>query len=138
MKISEVSDKLNLTPSTLRYYEMMKLIPPIHRDRSGVRDYSEIDINWIEFIKCMREVGLPVESLKTYTQLFQEGDQTIQKRKEILEKERKNLVQKREELDKSINQLSNKIDSYDEHLLLYERELNDSQKELDLTKCKIY
>ena len=64
MKISEVAKKFDLTPATLRYYETMTLIPPVERDSGGIRDYSEEDLNWIEFIKCMRDAGIPVESLK--------------------------------------------------------------------------
>jgi hypothetical protein len=32
--------------------------PPVKRDESGIRDYDEDDVNWIQFIKCMRSAGL--------------------------------------------------------------------------------
>lgn len=37
MTISEVSEKYGLTAVTLRYYEKIGLIPPVTRNKSGVR-----------------------------------------------------------------------------------------------------
>lgn len=39
MTISEVSKKYNLTADTIRYYERIGLIPPVHRNSSGNRDF---------------------------------------------------------------------------------------------------
>jgi len=38
---------------TLRYYERVGLIPPVNRNESGIRDYNELDLRRVEFIKCM-------------------------------------------------------------------------------------
>ena len=35
-----------------------------------IRDYTEEDCNWVNFIKCMRGAGLPVETLIEYVGLF--------------------------------------------------------------------
>ena len=63
MKIMEVSEQYGLSSDTLRYYERIGLIPPVNRNESGVRDYNELDIRRVEFIKCMRSAGLPIEVL---------------------------------------------------------------------------
>ena len=73
MTIAEVSEKYGLTADTLRYYERVGLLPPVPRTSGGIRDYGEKDCGWIEFIKCMRGAGLPVEVLIDYVQLFQQG-----------------------------------------------------------------
>ena len=65
MTISEVSEKYGIPVDTLRYYEKEGLIPPVHRKESGVRDYTDGDCGWVEFIKCMRSAGLSIETLKT-------------------------------------------------------------------------
>lgn len=57
MNIKEVSEKFNITSDTLRYYERIGLIPPVTRNDSGYRDYIEVDLNWVYFIKCMRDAG---------------------------------------------------------------------------------
>ena len=66
MTIAEVSKTFGLTADTLRYYERIGLIPPVKRSSSGIRDYDEKDCNWVEFIKCMRGVGIPVEMLNMW------------------------------------------------------------------------
>lgn len=87
MRIAEVSERCGLSPDTLRYYERIGLIPSVKRDSSGIRDYTEEDCRWIEFIKCMRNAGLPIEVLIEYVELFQKGDETIEARKSLLSKE---------------------------------------------------
>ena len=63
MTIAEVSKKFDLSQDTLRYYERIGLIPSVNRNKSGNRDYTEEDCRWVEFIKCMRSAGLPIEVL---------------------------------------------------------------------------
>ena len=74
MMIAEVSEKYCIPADTLRYYERIGLIPRVHRNKSGMRDYTEEDCKWVEFIKCMRGAGLPIEVLIEYVALFQQGD----------------------------------------------------------------
>ena len=40
MKIAEVSELLDISADTLRYYERIGLIPKIHRDKSGNREHT--------------------------------------------------------------------------------------------------
>ncbi|WP_413538800.1 MerR family transcriptional regulator [Enterococcus malodoratus] len=65
MNIKEVSEKYDLTPDTLRYYERIGVIPPITRDKNGYRDFSETDLNWVYFAKVLRNAGVSVEGLIT-------------------------------------------------------------------------
>ena len=51
MTISEVSKKYALTTDTLRYYERIGLIPRVPRNSSGIRDYDEASLGWVELIK---------------------------------------------------------------------------------------
>ncbi|MFD1175856.1 MerR family transcriptional regulator [Paenibacillus puldeungensis] len=123
MNITQVANQFGMTTATLRYYESVGLIPPINRKQSGVRDYNEHDIKWIEFIKCMRSAGLTIEALIEYTTLFIEGDRTIEARKKILIDEREKLSQKRREIDETILRLNRKIEDYDGRLVEKEAEL---------------
>ena len=92
MNISQVSKQYGLSSDTLRYYEKEGLIPPVRRTESGLRDYSEQDCRWVEFIKCMRSAGLSIETLREYVRLFKQGNRTLTKRKNLLLKERENLL----------------------------------------------
>lgn len=123
MKIAEVSEKYGLSVDTLRYYERVGLIPPVNRNESGIRDYNELDLRRVEFIKCMRSAGLPVEVLIEYVTLVQQGDSTIEARKEILKEQRDLLAAKMEEMQKTLDRLNYKIDIYEKALLKKEKEM---------------
>ena len=130
MKISEVSDKYNITPDTLRYYERVGLLPYVHRNKSGVRDYTEDDQNWIEFITLMRSAGLPVEVLQHYVELCKQGDGTIEIRKNILANQRTILAAKIEALEKSLARLDYKIHWYDQIMIDQERIVSEEEPEV--------
>lgn len=123
MRISEVSEHSGISTDTLRYYERIGLIPPVNRNRSGIRDYNEIDVKRVEFIKCMRSAGLPIETLIKYYGLVQQGDCTIEARKDILKKQREQLVAKMEEIQKTLDLVDYKIEVYENVLLKKEKEI---------------
>lgn len=54
MSINEISKKFVLSKYTLRYWEKVGLLSAIKRDEHGYRQYSEIDQNWIFYIKVLR------------------------------------------------------------------------------------
>ena len=61
MTISEVSKKYGISQDTLRYYERVGVLPPIHRTKGGLRDFTQEDCGWVELAGCMRSAGLPIE-----------------------------------------------------------------------------
>ena len=123
MKIAEVSDRYGLSSDTLRYYERVGLIPPVNRNGNGIRDYSELDIRRVEFVKCMRSAGLPIEVLIEYVGLVQQGDGTIETRKEILKEQRELLVARMQEMQKTLDILDHKIEVYENAVLNKEKEM---------------
>jgi MerR family transcriptional regulator, aldehyde-responsive regulator len=123
MKIAEVSEKYGISSDTLRYYERIGLIPPVNRNERGIRDYNEIDIRRIDFVKCMRSAGLPIEVLIEYGGLVQQGDRTIEARKEILKEQRELLVARMKEMQKTLDILDHKIEVYENAVLKKEKEM---------------
>ena len=121
MKIAEVSEQYGLSTDTLRYYERVGLIPPVNRTGSGIRDYNKLDLRRVDFIKCMRSAGLPVEVLIEYVALVQQGDETIEDRKEILKHQREELAARMEEMQKTLDLLDHKIEVYEKALLKKEQ-----------------
>ena len=120
-----MSKKYGLSADTLRYYERIGLIPKINRNKRGVRDFTEEDCRWVEFIKCMRGSGLSIESLIEYVKLFQEGNSTINARKEILIEQRNQLADRIKEMQSTLDRLDKKIDGYEEKMLAKEEELKN-------------
>ena len=113
MKIAEVSEQCGISTDTLRYYERVGLIPPVNRNESGIRDYNELDLRRVDFIKCMRSAGLPIEVLVEYVALVQKGAMTIEARKEILKDQRELLVARMKEMQKTLDILDHKIEVYE-------------------------
>lgn len=126
MTIAEVSKKYGISADTLRYYERVGLIPEVNRNKSGIRDYRSEDCRWVEFIKCMRSAGLPIEILIEYVMLFQQGDETIDARKKLLTEQREQLVEKMEDIKKTIERLDYKIERYEKSVVKKENELKKS------------
>lgn len=122
MTIAEVSKKYELSADTLRYYERVGLIPGIHRT-SGIRNYTEEDCKWIEFAKCMRSAGLPIEVLIEYVALFQKGDTTIEDRKRLLKEQRDQLAARIENMQKTLERLNYKIERYEQAIVPIEKGL---------------
>ena len=123
MTIAEVSRKYDLSQDTLRYYERIGLIPPVHRNASGFRDYTEQDCNRVEFIRCMRSAGLPIESLIEYMRLYMDGDHTMEARKAILVEERDSLADRIAEMQNTLDRLNRKIENYESHILEREKHM---------------
>lgn len=113
MTITEVCRKFDLSADTLRYYERIGLLPHVNRNKSGIRDYTEEDCKWVEFIKCMRTAGLSIEVLAEYVTLFQQGDSTVEARKELLIDQRNQLQTRVEEMQKTLDRLNGKIERYE-------------------------
>ena len=114
MTISEVSKKYNLTEDTIRYYEKVGLIPKVPRNKSGIREFDDASCRWLEFVKCMRSAGMPIDALIKYINLTKEGEKTVKARKELLINQREILKQKQEEINNTIKRLDYKIALYDE------------------------
>ena len=113
MTIKEVSQKYNISQDTLRYYERVGMIPKVTRTASGIRDYQESDLSWVELVICMRSAGLPVEALIEYVELYQQGDQTFSARLELLQEQRRNLEEQQKQLQAAIIKLDYKISRYE-------------------------
>ncbi|HEM1971701.1 TPA: MerR family transcriptional regulator, partial [Listeria monocytogenes] len=113
--IGAFSREVELSIDTLRYYEKEKLILP-KRNEINRRIYDSSDITWINFIKKLKQTGMPIKDIKEYAKLRYLGDQTIEQRMTLLYKQYDVLVEKREEIELYTQFLLNKIDIYKEML----------------------
>ena len=129
MTIAEVSKKYELSADTLRYYERIGLVPPVPRNKSGMRDYDTESCQWVELMKCMRSAGVQIEALIEYVALFQQGDETIGARKALLIEQRDQLVERMAEMQRSLDRLNDKIERYDQGLMTKEHLLRHLQSQ---------
>ena len=112
MNISEVSEKLNIRKHTLRYYEKLGIIPPIKRNKKGIRIYSEEDCKWIRVSKCMKKSGMSLKIIKRYVKLCCMGNETKEKRLKLLIKEKCKLEEEIEAMNEGVELLKKKIKLY--------------------------
>ncbi|MEH6963804.1 MerR family transcriptional regulator [Priestia megaterium] len=122
--IKEAAAKVELPTHTLRYYEQQGLLPFIKRDENGNRIFSESDIEWLEFIICLRKTDISLLELRKIVELTQEGDDTIGSRKQIFEKHREKMMEKQRELDAAFRKVETKIDYYDKLEQKYQEQLS--------------
>lgn len=121
MTIAEVCKACDVSPDTLRYYERIGLIPPVARTAGGIRNYTETDVNWVGFAKCMRRAGLSIEALVEYVALFRRGDATLAARKGILVEQRDLLAARVAEQQAVLERLNAKIENYERKCVAWER-----------------
>jgi DNA-binding transcriptional MerR regulator len=113
MTIKSTSEKYGVTEHTLRYYEKIGMIPPVTRNSSGIRDYKDEDLEWVELVLCMRNAGLPVKVLVEYLRLYQLGDSTILDRLQLLLSQQQELLEQKKNIDASLKKLNYKISRYE-------------------------
>ncbi|BCA85918.1 MerR family transcriptional regulator [Enterococcus saigonensis] len=111
MNISEVSKAVGVPQETLRYYEKIAILPKIDRSKGGLRKYKQSDLEWISFVKTMRTVGTPIDSLKEYYDCCNKGN--ISECKAFIEFQKNELELKRNEIETALTILNEKIKIYE-------------------------
>jgi DNA-binding transcriptional MerR regulator len=84
MNVSEFSKRVRLSPHTIRYYDKIGLIGNIHRLPNGHRNFTENDVEWIEFVQRLKDTGMPLEKILEYAHLREKGEETLLARKKLL------------------------------------------------------
>ncbi|WP_438865332.1 MerR family transcriptional regulator [Neptunicella sp.] len=112
MNIQRFSQLSKVSVYTLRYYEKIGLLKHIHRNSSGHRSFSQADLDWIAFIKRLKDTGMPLQDIKTYADLREQGDATHFSRLELLEQHTKNLQARIATDVAHLQKLQDKIDYY--------------------------
>lgn len=113
MIISEVSEKYGISQDTLRYYERIGLLPNVPRKSNNIRNYDEQSCDWVEFILCMRNAGMPIEALIEYVGLIKQGDETKTARKQFLLNQRDQMMARINVMQVALERLNGKLAHYD-------------------------
>lgn len=78
--IGEVSEMLNISISTLRYYDKEGLLPLVNRTSGNIRVFDETDVECLKMIECLKTTGMQLKDIKLFFDWCEEGDSTIEKR----------------------------------------------------------
>lgn len=87
--VGEMAKRLNVAPSTLRYYDKEGLLPFVERSEGGNRMFKEEDFEWLHIIECLKKTGMSIKDIKTFMDWCMEGDATISKRLDLIDRQRK-------------------------------------------------
>lgn len=120
LSIREASERSGLSAYTLRYYEKVGLLPPPKRNEGGQRYYTEGDIEFIRFLKSLKETGMSLEDINRFVK---DGC--------ILEK-----IQS-EEVTTITPSLTKRIRILTEHLEQMERQKQQLESIISLTQSKL-
>lgn len=85
--IGQVSEMFDLPVSTLRYYDKEGLFPELNRT-SGIRQFSENEIEALRVIECLKKTGLQIKDIKQFMSWCLERSSTYTKRKELFESQK--------------------------------------------------
>ncbi|WP_034263092.1 MerR family transcriptional regulator [Actinospica robiniae] len=97
---------------TLRYYERIGLIDPVHRAVGGQRRYSEEDVEWLGILRCLRDTGMPIAQMREYAEQARGGDETVADRLALLEEHDQSVAEQIELLERQRAKLREKIAFY--------------------------
>lgn len=111
--IGEVANMTGITISTLRYYDREGMFPNMSRSNGGIRVFTELEIDTLQVIECLKISGMSIKEIKEFLSWCQEGDSSLEKR-QVMFKQRYEEVQKQmESLQKTLNRLKYKCWYYD-------------------------
>ncbi len=113
MNIKEFSIISGISAYTLRYYEKIGIFQEVNRNSSGHRNFTENDIVWAEFINRLKETGMPLEQIKQYAVLRNQGEHTAVARMNLLKNHAAALKKKILEENQHLNKIGEKIQYYE-------------------------
>ena len=111
--IGQVAEMFSLPISTLRYYDKQGLFPQMERV-SGIRKFSETEIEALRVIECLKKSGLEIKDIKQFMDWCVEGASTYPQRKALFEKQRKRLEAELIHMNKVLDMLKFKCWYYEQ------------------------
>ena len=113
--IGQFAEATGLSAYTLRYYEKEGLLR-VKRGRGGQRYYSEADLRWVEFIKRLKETGMPIKEIKIYADYRAQGEATLKPRMEMLRIHREHILTELARWRDHLKNMDRKIKYYQDEI----------------------
>ena len=73
MKIGELARRTLHTAETIRYYERMGLLPAPRRFANNYRDYGEVHVGRLEFIRHCRTLDISLDEIRSLLESIEDG-----------------------------------------------------------------
>lgn len=120
--ISQAAQMSGLSEHTLRFYDREGLLPNVSRTASGVRRFSDEDIEWLGMICCLKSTGMSIKQMRRFVKLSVEGDSTLGARLDMLAEHKRNVEAQLADMQRHLNKVNLKIAHYRRKLDDYTRD----------------
>jgi MerR family transcriptional regulator, aldehyde-responsive regulator len=108
--VQQAARLTGLSEHTLRYYERAGLLQPVRRQASSRhRRYTADDIARLSTLACLRAAGMPLDQMRRYFELLQQGASAAPLQHAMLADQRKVLEERLGQLQQHIAYLDRKI-----------------------------
>lgn len=111
--IGQVSEMFGLPISTLRYYDKEGLFPALQRT-SGIRKFSDTEIEALRVIECLKKSGLEIKDIKQFMDWCVQGKETYPQRKELFIRQKASVEAEIEHLNRLLDMIKYKCWYYDQ------------------------
>ncbi len=102
--IGQVAEMFDLPISTLRYYDKQGLFPQLTRE-SGIRKFSDNEIEALRVIECLKKSGLEIKDIKLFMEWCAEGSATYSNRFELIQKQKEHVEAEIQQIHKTLDML---------------------------------
>lgn len=136
MTIKQAAEITGISIDNLRYYERIGLIPQVPRTESGIRNYDEMSLSWIDFAMRFKKGGMPLEAIREYIQLALQGEVTKRARKEILLEAKEKLECQLLDIQESLDVINYKLATYEEKCGPITMEMVETWKKTQMKSAK--
>lgn len=99
--IGQVSEMVGLPVSTLRYYDREGLFPRMER-ASGIRRFSEHELELLRVIECLKKSGLKIKDIRRFIAWCEAGPATYERRRELFDSRKLALEAQIRDLEKNL------------------------------------
>ena len=111
--IGQVAEKFGMPISTLRYYDKQGLFPNMERV-SGIRRFSEQEIEALRVIECLKKAGMEIKDIRQFMDWCVEGPATYPQRKAMFEAQRAHMEAELEQMKRTLDMLKFKCWYYEQ------------------------
>jgi MerR family transcriptional regulator, copper efflux regulator len=84
MRIGELTERAEVTPRTVRYYESIGLLPPGEREGHGQHYYTEDTLARLRKIDQLKKLGLSLDEIRDVIDLYFTDASGVQPKQKVL------------------------------------------------------
>ena len=111
--IGQVAKMFGLPISTLRYYDKQGLFPNMERV-SGIRRFSEQEIEALRVIECLKKAGMEIKDIRQFMDWCAEGSSTYPQRKKLFEMQKAHMEEEIARMNRTLDMLKFKCWYYEQ------------------------